>query len=627
MYRKAYPLLYVILSFLTVAVYAQDDIIPAPVSVQKSNAKYVLDGSTHIYVLTTDPQARQIAQRFSEVLKQRGYDVDVATGQPTGSRAITLSLNGSRDAELGDEGYTLTVDQNRIALAANRPAGLFYALQTLRQLMPAGKGDGTTEIPGCTIRDYPRFKWRGLMLDVSRHFFTKEEVKKYIDVMAQYKFNTFHWHLTDDNGWRIEIKSLPKLTEVGAWRVERYGPFGSRPEPKPGEPTPYGGFYTQDDIREVVQYALERNVTIVPEIDVPGHSMAALASYPELSTRKEPKFVNPGSSFAEWYGNGKFRMLVENTLNPADEKVYDFLEKVFTEVASLFPGPFIHVGGDEAYHGFWEEDPGCQALMKKQKLKDGHELQSYFMKRVAKIVEKQGKKMIGWDEILEGGLAKGAAVMSWRGMQGGIAAAKMGHEVVMSPTTYAYLDYTQGDHSLEIPIYADLSLKKAYEFEPVPEGVDAKYILGGQANLWTEHIPTLRHVFYMTYPRALATAESVWSPASKKNWEDFSARVLDHFERFDAESLNISRAVYDPIVQTKMENGKLVCTLSSDLSGTELHYTLDRTFPDAFTPKYNGPITIPEANVTLKVVAVRDGKTVGRMISLTRDELVKRAGK
>src|SRR5690606_11119438 len=420
-------------------------------------AKFVLDGSVDMYVVTPDPQVRQIAQQFSGVLKERGYDVDVVSGQPA-TRAITLSLNASRDAELGDEGYTLTVDQNQVTLAANRPAGLFNALQTLRQLIPAGKGSGTAEIPGCTIRDYPRFKWRGLMLDVSRHFFTKEEVKQFIDVMAQYKFNTFHWHLTDDNGWRIEIKSLPKLTEVGAWRVERHGPFNSRPDPKPGEPATYGGFYTHEDIREVVQYAAERNITIVPEVDVPGHSMAALAAYPELSTRKEPKFVNPGTAFAEWYGDGKFKMLVENTLNPADEKVYDFLEKVFSEVASLFPGPFIHVGGDEAYHGFWEEDPSCQALMKKHKLKDGHELQSYFMKRVAKIIQKQGKKMIGWDEILEGGLPKGTAVMSWRGMEGGIAAAKLGHEVVMSPTTYAYIDYTQGDHSLEIPIYADLSL-------------------------------------------------------------------------------------------------------------------------------------------------------------------------
>jgi hexosaminidase len=626
MYCKAAYFVSLILSFLAGAVCAQDNVIPVPVSVQKSDAKFVLDGSTDLYVLTSDPQVGEIAQQFAAVLRERGFDLDVSTAQPAG-KAITLSLNPSRAAELGDEGYVLTVDQDKVAVAANGPAGLFYALQTLRQLLPAGKVDGAATIPGCTIRDYPRFKWRGLMLDVSRHFFTKEEVKKFIDVMAQYKFNTFHWHLTDDNGWRIEIKSLPKLTEVGAWRVERHGPFGSRPDPKPGEPATYGGFYTHADIREVVQYASERNITIIPEIDVPGHSMAALAAYPELSTRKEPKFVNPGSSFAEWYGDGKFRMLIENTLNPADEKVYDFLEKVFSEVASLFPAPYIHVGGDEAYQGFWLEDPGCQALMKKHKLKDGHELQSYFMKRVAKIIQKQGKKMIGWDEILEGGLAKGAAVMSWRGMEGGIAAAKHGHEVVMSPTTYAYLDYTQGDRSLEIPIYADLSLKKAYEFEPLPEGVDPKFILGGQANLWTEHIPTLRHAFYMTYPRAFATAESVWSPASKKNWENFCTRVLHHFERFDAESLNVCKALYDPIVRTKMENGKLVCEITCDLPGTELHYTLDRTFPDAFTPKYTGAITIPDANVTLKVVSVRDGKVVGRMISLTREELEQRAGK
>lgn len=608
--------------------FAQDNIIPAPVGMQRTSSKFVLDEKVALDVRSDDPQVQKTAAQLTDVLRDMGYKVQIKPGaQPDEkNKAITISLNRSPNAELGDEGYILEVKDNVVALSANEPAGIHNGVQTLRQLLPAKSEGGNPTIPGCTIKDYPRFKWRGLMLDVSRHFFTKEEVKEYIDVMAHYKFNVFHWHLTDDNGWRIEIKSLPKLTEVGAWRVQRYGRFGDREEPKEGEAATYGGFYTQDDIKEIVQYAAERNITIVPEIDVPGHSMAALAAYPELSTRKEPKFVNPGTAFSEWYGDGKFKMLVENMLNPSDEKVYEFLDKVFTEVAALFPGPYIHVGGDECYHGYWEEDEACRALMKKNKLKDGHELQSYFMKRVAKIVSKQGKKMMGWDEILEGGLAPGATVMSWRGMEGGIAAARLGHEAVMSPTTYAYLDYTQGDRSLEIPIYADLSLKKAYAFEPLPEGVDPKYILGGQANLWTEQIPTLRHAFYMTYPRAFATSESVWSLPEKKNWDDFIKRVEHHFDRFEAAHRSISRAVYDPIVRATLDDGKLVCTMSSDLPGCEMHYTIDGTFPDTFTPLYKSPVAVPEGDVTLKVIACRDGKPVGRMVSLTREELVNRAG-
>lgn len=608
------------------AVSAQRNIIPAPVSIQENNSAFVWEGPVTFDVRARDGQVQEMVSRLAEGLGALGYGVKQGqVAQPSESnKAVVFALNAKPKSELGDEGYDLVVSDNSIVISANKPGGIFNGIQTLRQMLPVDMS-GSVSVKGCTITDYPRFKWRGLMLDVSRHFFTKEEVKQYIDVMSRYKFNVFHWHLTDDNGWRIEIKSLPKLTEVGAWRVQRYGRFGNREAPKQGEPTPYGGYYTQEDIREIIRYAQARNITIVPEIDVPGHSMAALAAYPELSTRKEPKMVNPGTAFSEWYGNGKFKMLIENTLDPSDEKVYEFLDKVFTEVAALFPGPYIHVGGDECYQGYWEEDKQCQALMKKNNLKNGHELQSYFMKRVEKIVEKKGKKMIGWDEILEGGLAPGAAVMSWRGMEGGIEAAKQKHDVVMSPTTFAYLDYTQGDPSLEIPIYAELSLKKAYAFEPLPEGVESRYILGGQANLWTEQIPTIRHALYMTYPRAFATAESVWSQKEKKDWRDFSHRVEHHFNVFDMQDLSICKALYDPIVKTELDSDKLVCTLSSDADGCILYYTIDSTFPDAFTPKYTQPIEIPNGDVTLKVVTYRDGKPIGRMISLTREELLKRA--
>jgi hexosaminidase len=437
----------------------------------------------------------------------------------------------------------------------------------------------------------------------------------------------FHWHLTDDEGWRVEIKSLPKLTEVGAWRVPRVGRFGdTRPYPQPGEKATYGGFYTQDQIREIVAYAKARNITIVPEIDVPGHSMAALAAYPELSTKKEDKFVNPGSKFAEWYGNGQFKMLIENTLNPADERVYEFLDKVFGEIAQLFPGEYIHMGGDECYHGYWEEDPDVQKFMKKNKIENSHELQSYFVKRVEKIISSKGKKMIGWDEILEGGLAEGAAVMSWRGMEGGIEAAKMGHEVVMTPTTFAYLDYTQGDHSVENPIYANLSLEKSYNFEPVPEEVDANYILGGQGNLWTEVIPNLDFAYYMTYPRAFALSETFWTPKDKKNWESFISRTEAQFIRFDASQTNISHAVYDPIIQVSKgeDSKKLICELKNSIPGADVYYTIDNTYPPQFGQKYSGPFEIPEGNLSLRTQTIRDGKPLGRELIIHRSELEKR---
>ena len=614
-------------------VMAQHHIIPAPVSYEKLDEAFELSGQGVIDIMYGDESLHLHAKQLQDLFSRAGEEVTVQQGETRkpGNRFITLMLNAPQaDKILGEEGYTLDVTGQSILIGANRPAGIFNGIQTLLQLLPPvikddPSGIDLVKIEGCSIRDYPRFSWRGLMLDVSRHFFTVEEVKAFIDQMAIYKYNVFHWHLTDDEGWRIEIKSLPKLTEVGAWRVERYGRFGEgRPYPEPGEKATYGGFYTQEQIREVVQYAAERNITIVPEIDLPGHSMAALAAYPELSTRKEGKFVNPGSTFAEWYGDGTFKMLIENTLNPADEKVYEFVDKVFTEVASLFPGEYIHMGGDECYHGYWEEDKEVQKFMKKHDLKDSGELQSYFVKRVEEIISSKGKKMIGWDEIMEGGLAEGAAVMSWRGMEQGTEAARMGHEVVMTPTSYTYLDYTQGDHSVENSIYSDLSLEKTYSFEPLPEGVDPKYILGGQGNLWTEVIPNLPFAFYMTYPRAFALSEVFWSPKDQRSWDNFIGRTEAHFKRFDATHTNISRAVYDPVVRVSREGNKLICELKNAVPGTEIYYTIDNTYPAGFGTRYTGPFEIPEGNLSLRARTFRDGQPLGRELLIPRQQLERR---
>ena len=615
--------------FLLISCFAQAQhaIIPNPVSYIAEKGNFVVTPTTKVVLKNSNSELFQVADLFFSSFVIKGLKV-VQSKPNANSKNIEISLNSIADESIGKEGYSLKVRQNKVELKANNVIGVFYALQSLDQLFDFNaKSNGNVVLPACTITDFPRFGWRGLMLDVSRHFFSTSDVKKYIDWMSKYKFNVLHWHLSDDNGWRIEIKALPKLTEIGAWRVERFGAFGNREAPSEGEATAYGGFYTQEEIKDILHYAAERQITIVPEIDIPGHSMALLAAYPELSTLKEPKMVNPGSSFADWHGDGTFTMKIENSLNPSDEKVYAILDTIFGEVAALFPGQYIHIGGDECYHGFWEKDPGCVALMQKENLKDAKELQSYFIKKVVNIITSKGKKAIGWDEILYGGLADGAAIMSWRGTKGGIEASKAGHEVVMSPNSFAYLDYTQGDPSVEVPVYAKLSLKKSYEFEPAPEGVDPKYILGGQGNLWTEKIPTIEHAFYMTYPRALAIIESVWSPSEKKEWNNFSTRLETNFNRFETAGKPISKAVYDPIVSVKKQDGKMICTLSNDLSNVDIYYTIDGTFPAQYSTKYTQPFKIPKGDITLRAVSYRNGKPIGRTLTISKEMLEKRIGK
>jgi hexosaminidase len=608
-------------------------LIPEPVSLQPATGTFPLTQDVTL-VAANNPEVRKIVSFFTAKVKpSTGLDLKVAESA-SGSK-IQFVLNAKSDAAIKKDGYLLEATPTEITVKANQPAGLFYGMQTLLQLLPPSIESKTQvagtnwQIPCVKINDYPRFGWRGIMLDVSRHFFPKEYVKDYIDQLVRYKYNVLHWHLTDDNGWRVEIKSYPKLTEVGAWRVERTGYFGDRKPQQPGEKTTYGGFYTQDDIREIVKYAQERHVTIVPEIDVPGHSMAAIAAYPWLSCTKNANTkVNPGTKFAEWYGNGKFKMLEDNTLNPSDEKVYEFLDKVFGELATLFPGQYIHMGGDECYHGYWEKDPGCQALMKKEGLKTMEELQSYFVKRVEKIIEKKGKKMIGWDEILEGGLAPNAAVMSWRSIKGGAEAARQKHPAVMTPSQYCYLDYMQGDLATEIRIYSSLRLKTSYDWNPVPAGVDSTYILGGQGNLWTEQIPTTRQVEYMTWPRGWALAETYWSPQGKKNWDNFAQRIEPHFQRADAAEVKYATTVYDPIIKfQKNSAGKVVVDLSTEIKGLDIYYTTDNTFPDKFSPKYGGPVELPEGTDILRMITYRNGKPLGKQITFKADDINKRVAK
>ncbi|HWB28120.1 MAG TPA: family 20 glycosylhydrolase [Chitinophagaceae bacterium] len=620
-----------ILGYVVAFCQSEIAIIPQPVKVTRGTGMFTLP--SHIIIEAADaPALGETVNSLKQHLSvPTGYTIATSLSKTTPS-TVKLVINKTADAALGDEGYHLSVMPKQIVITANKPAGLFYGVQTLYQLLPAAIESNTKvsdvkwQAPCVEITDYPRFGWRGLMLDVSRHFFTKQQVKDFIDQMVKYKYNLLHMHLTDDEGWRIEIKSLPRLTSDDATkRVHKEGYFGTFSPPTPDEPRNEGGFYTQDDIRELVQYAKDRFVNIMPEVDIPGHSLSAIVAYPELScTPGADKYkIISGEPFMDWPGP---IARIDNTLCPANEKVYPFLNKVFGEIAQLFPFPYIHVGGDECAKNFWEKSDEIKALMQRENLKTMEEVQSYFEKRVEKIVESKGKKVIGWDEILEGGLAPDAAVMSWRGIQGGIAAAKMGHEVVMSPTTFAYLDYMQGDPIIEPHVYATLRLKKAYEFEPVPDGVDPKYIKGGQANIWTEQMFNVRHLEYMTWPRAEAIAECVWSPKDAKNWDDFTRRVEDQFPRFDEAQVKYARAMFDPAFSVKKDtDGKLVITLTNEVDGLDTYYSFDNSFPDNFYPKYTQPITPPKDAVMMKVVTYRGNQQVGRIIAMPVSELQKRA--
>jgi len=611
------------------------NLVPMPVSVSPKTGSFLITNKTLIEVATSDADANRIAGFFSKsIAGPTGYKIPVMNKMISGS-SIGLALLTVPDKTLGNEGYKLLVTPKAVNISANKPAGLFYGIQTLLQLLPKEIESKTAQknvawaIPAIEIIDYPRFGWRGLMFDVSRHFFSKKDVEQYIDQMVRYKFNLLHLTLANDEGWRIEIKALPQLTKVGAWNVKKVGYFGNFSPPTADEPRDYGGFYTQEDIKELVQYAKDRFVNILPEIDVPGHSLAAIVSYPELSCTPgaENYRVRSGEQIMDWSHGAPPIALVDNTLSPANEKVYDFLDKVLTEVAPLFPFEYMHMGGDECPKNFWEKSDAIKSLMQKEGLKNMEEVQSYFEKRVEKIVESKGKKFIGWDEILEGGLAPSAAVMSWRGMKGGIEAAKMKHEVVMSPTDFAYLDYMQGDPAIEPRVYATLRLNKAYQFEPVPDGVDPKYIKGGQANLWTEQVYNMRHAEYMTWPRAFAIAEAVWSPKEKRNWNGFVPRVEKQFERFDIAEIKYSPSVYDPIF-TARKNDKdgLLVDLATEISGLDIYYSFDNSFPDNFYPKYTSPLVVPKDAANLKVITYRAGKPIGRMITMPVDELKKRAG-
>lgn len=607
-------------------------IIPEPVSLNRKQGQFQLPEQISI-------QAAEGSRGVVDYLKTK---LTIPTGRyisetsSAGPATIKLVLNTHQNTQLGKEGYLLSVKPQGITITANENAGLFYGVQSLLQLFPTDI-DSKVEIlsqkwtiPAVEITDYPRVAWRGLMFDVARHFFTKAEVKQYIDAMVRYKFNILHLHLADDEGWRIEIKGLPKLTEVGAWNVKKTGNFGTFSPAGLDEPRTYGGFYTQEDIKELVNYAKERFVEIMPEIDVPGHSLAIIASYPELSCTPgaENYRVRSGERIMDWSRGTPPLALVDNTLCPANEQVYRFLDTVITQIATLFPFQYIHMGGDEAAYNFWQKSEAVKALMVKEGLKDMHQVQGYFGKRVQQIVESKGKKFMGWDEILNENMPPSAAIMSWRNTSYGIGASRNKHEVVMAPQDFVYLDQMQGDRIVEPKVYNSVFLSKTYQFDPVPEGADPKYILGGQGNLWTEQIYTMRHAEYMTWPRGLALAESVWSPKTKKNWLNFTAKMEQHFERMDLRETKYAVSVFEPIFRTnRAPDGQIMVDLQTEIADLDMYYSFDNSYPDHFYPRYTDKLLVPKDAQQLRVISYRNKKPVGRMITISTEELRKRVGK
>ena len=493
---------------------------------------------------------------------------------------------------LGKEGYRMVIG-DKITITAE-PAGAFYAMQTLSQLLTLEQG--RFQLPRGTIVDKPRFTWRGMHLDVARHFRSVEFIKRYIDLMSQYKMNTLHWHLTEDQGWRIEIKAFPRLTEVGAWRKETM--VAKNFNPYVGDGQPHGGFYTQDQVRDIVAYAAERHITVVPEIEMPGHALAALAAYPELACTDGPFEV------ATTWG------VFEDVFCPT-EPTFAFLQQVLKEVIALFPSTYIHIGGDEVPKKRWKESPEAQEVIRREGLKDEYELQSYFIRRIERFLNEQGRILIGWDEILEGGLAPNAVVMSWRGEAGGIEAANDGHDVVMTPGFALYFDHYQGAPESEpLAIGGFTPLEKVYRYEPVPASLaeDKKHhVLGAQANVWTEYMKTDTHIEYMIFPRLMALSERVWSQGTVRDYNHFQQRLVDHYPRLEA--MNVNYRIPEPMGwdQLKLQDGRLGLKLQSATPGGCFQLTTDGSEPAASSPceaVLATDISVPAGgSITLKVIS------------------------
>ena len=558
-------------------------IIPEPVQVREVAGSCLCHRNFRVEGHRESAAARLLTTRLNEI-----PDTFPAAIQRQPYKIILTEQGSDR---LPPEGYTLDVRPGRIRLCGS-DTGLYYAAQTLLQLLRNGKGT----VPGVSIYDYPRFRYRGLMMDVSRHFFTVHQIKGMLDLMASYKLNVFHWHLTDDNGWRIPIRAFPKLTSVGAWRVARRGEFGTADPPRPGETPVYGGYYSPSDVREILAFARDRYIEVIPEIDIPGHSMAAIASYPWLScTRDTAIRVNPGSPFAKWFPDGSFRMYTDNALNPSSEEVYRFLDSVLTQVAAMFPSKYIHIGGDECYKGYWEKDEGVQQLMKRLHVTDIDAVQAYFTRRVCAMVEKLGKVPIGWDEVLSGNTDSGVVIMCRRDATIR-KAVDLGHPVILTPGVHGfYFDYSQSRSKLEPSSHGGFApLKQTYGYDPPAETLqESENVLGVQGCVWTEHIADMAKWQYMVLPRMLALAEVAWTSAARKNYSDFMhARLPSQLLWFDRLGLHYRVPTAVSPTDTTLISKTFNIRMQAPFAGARIFYTLNGESPILRGKRYTGPLKI-----------------------------------
>ncbi len=606
MTSKLITILVLLLSF---GLSAQEvNIIPMPVKATHQPGSYNLTSNTKIIFKTSKDSEKELLRLFQQILKESsGLDIAGSTSSEKMDGNILLQLNSPFNHAIGNEGYQLNIKSDRVFLNANTEAGLFYGIQSIWQLL--GAKDGKT-LPCMDITDYPRFAWRGMHLDVSRHFMPLEFIYKFIDYLAMHKMNVFHWHLVDDQGWRIEIKKYPKLTEVGAWRADReHLPWDARKAPAKENEKKYGGFYSQEEIRSVVAYAQSKQVTIVPEIEMPAHVMSGLAAYPEFSCTGAYEPVPSGGVWP-----------ITHIFCAGKDETFHFLEDVLAEVIELFPSTFIHIGGDEATKTEWEKCELCQKRMTDEGLKDEHELQSYFIQRIEEYLNENGRRLIGWDEILEGGLKPSATVMSWRGSKPGTEAAKLGHDVVMSPNSHCYFDYYQGNPSLEPKAWGgNITLKKVYHYEPVPEQLtaeEAMHILGGQANIWTEYMPDGKQVEYMILPRMTALSEVLWTPVDLKNWGNFSKRMEVQYQRFEKLGVNYASSAFQVNASPELDAATKTVnvSLSTEAWEPEIRYTTDGSDPDASSLKYSAPFVIKDTR-TVKAVVVKEGQAMTRPLA------------
>jgi hexosaminidase len=590
--------------------FTQKDIQIIP----KTNEMVLLDGVFEFsnqteFVVSNNVQRDITGTLINKLEKASGLKFAVVSKAPK-SNFVQLKVNDSFEKEA----YELKVSRESVVITANGSAGFIYGLETIRQLLPIAIDSEMViantiwEIPAIDIKDKPRFQWRGLMLDLSRHFFKKEYILKTIDRLAMHKMNVLHLHLVDDQGWRIEIKKYPKLTEIGAWRVNQEDKaWNARAANSLTDKGSYGGFLSQDELKEIVKYAQSKNVEVIPEIEMPAHVSSAIAAYPELSCFGSPIGVPSGGVWpiTDIYCAGK-------------ESTFGFLENVLTEVMEIFPSQYIHIGGDEATKDHWSSCPDCQKRIQKEGLKDVNELQSYFIKRIEKFIISKNKKLIGWDEILEGGLAPEATVMSWRGTKGGIEAAEQGHDVIMTPESHCYFNFYQGPQNEEpLAFNAFLALNKVYAFDPVVESMtsaEAKHVLGGQANLWSEYITSEALSEYMLFPRLAALSEVLWSTKESRNWEDFSGRLGTMFKRYDVLGINYAKSAYMITVSSiaNVDTKKVFLSLENEFPNPDIRYLIGDKDITENAIRYTNPIEIAGTTL-LKASLFKDDKPVGKI--------------